>query len=506
MADDVAPCRTECPHCAGQVAFPEEWHGHDVDCPHCHAPFVLPEADAPMAAAAAGVREDGEERSAAEPNAVLTLADLIRAFRGRVRRRVPRWSYQVALLSAGVAMVVLPVLYGLGVIGLGTAWVALAIRWFQGLQGPSVADTEYPFVLAVFRVAGLGLGAMLLFFLVKPLVVRPRPRRASLALRSASEPVLFALLQLVCDAVGAPVPDRVEVDCRLNASAGFQRGLGSLIRGKVVLRIGLPLVALLDLRGLAGVLAHELWHFNQRAGLRACTLIRAVNAWLGRIAHGRDAWDEALEGWAAGAEGWRARSVAGLARLGAAVSRAVFTVLWSVGQAASGLLLRQMELDADRVQIGVAGSATFERTLGQSRVLQEAAREVYRRLRGEWDRGGALPEDLPAVLARAVTEVPEAKRRRWIEAMEASGPDEAGLWDTHPREGVRLAQARALNAPGVVEIEAPASGVFARFDVLCRQATALHYEDVLGVGGDRSGRGGTGGGEGGTGPATDGRG
>lgn len=54
-----------------------------------------------------------------------------------------------------------------------------------------------------------------------------------------------------------------------------------------------------------------------------------------------------------------------------------------------------------------------------------------------------------------------------------------GLFDTHPCDADRIQRARQAAEPGLFQLEAPASILFANFEVLCKQVTQLHYEDDL---------------------------
>jgi len=96
----------------------------------------------------------------------------------------------------------------------------------------------------------------------------------------------------ICEEVGAPQPKRIDVDCNVNASAGFRRGMLSMFGNDMVLTIGLPLAAGLTLQEFGGVLAHEFGHFSQGLGMRLSYLVRAIIHWFVRVVYQRDQWDE----------------------------------------------------------------------------------------------------------------------------------------------------------------------------------------------------------------------
>src|SRR6185295_4479066 len=119
-----------------------------------------------------------------------------------------------------------------------------------------------------------------------------RPKEpAKYSLTVQSDPTLFAFISRICELVNAPVPSRVDVDCQINASASFRRGLLSMKGNDLVLTIGLPLAADLTMQEFAGVLAHEFGHFAQGAGMRLTYIVRQTNRWFARVVYDRDEWD-----------------------------------------------------------------------------------------------------------------------------------------------------------------------------------------------------------------------
>ena len=64
------------------------------------------------------------------------------------------------------------------------------------------------------------------------------------------------------------------------------------------MNLGLPLVAGMNTRQLAAVLAHELGHCSQFFALRLGYVINNIDAWFVRVVYERDTWDEAFAQWA----------------------------------------------------------------------------------------------------------------------------------------------------------------------------------------------------------------
>jgi hypothetical protein len=212
--------------------------------------------------------------------------------------RVPL-AYRTGLLLVAVATVLLPVAY------LGVAALA---AWGVGLHamhnGWILSGSGGKLFRAIAYVGPIIAGVVVVFFLFKPLLARPASRRSDLEIDAARFPLVFALVEGICRAVGAPTPSRIAVDCQVNASASFRQGLASFFGHDLQLTIGLPLATGLTLRQLAGVLAHEMGHFAQGSGMRLTYLIRSVNAWLARVVYERDEWDEKLSEWSTESD-WR---------------------------------------------------------------------------------------------------------------------------------------------------------------------------------------------------------
>src|SRR5262249_47260105 len=132
---------------------------------------------------------------------------------------------------------------------------------------------------------------------------------------------------------------RIDVDCEVNASASPEHGILSLLRRRLVLTVGLPLAASLDVNQFAGVLAHEFGHFSQSAGMGLTYLVRSINAWFARVVYERDQWDAKLETWSHQKQ-LTLLVFCNLARAGVWLTRRVLWALMTCGHAVSCTMLR----------------------------------------------------------------------------------------------------------------------------------------------------------------------
>lgn len=457
--NDASLAKCACQYCGLHLEFPAELDGSAIDCPGCKQSTLLsiPPVEAPAE--------------------TLTTEEVVSAFSSPVPKTPVSFLYQFGLLVVTLAMVLLPFLY-LALIAAAAYGVYYWATHFSSLLASGVGGARVYLLKVALYITPLLAGSVVVLFMVKPLFAR-RPKHAQpLALNPGAEPLLFTFITKICETVGAPAPQRIDLDCQLNASASFRRGAWSLFGNDLVLTIGLPLVAGLNTRQFAGVIAHEFGHFTQGLGMRLTYVIRSVNAWFARVVYERDAWDVTLEEWAAEAEDGRIAIIMAFIRFSVWCSRLILKLLMYLGHGIGCFMLKQMEYDADSYQIKLVGSEGFEATSKRIHVLASLTERTYKDLRPSWNSSRRLPDNFPAYLMCHDSEL-RAPQRTHLE--DTLGLEASGLFDTHPSWGDRIRRARQANEPGVFHLELPASQLFACFEVPAKQVTILHYTDDLGI-------------------------
>lgn len=443
-----------CPTCAWSGKAKDHLAGKRVKCPKCGASMEV--AAVPRA-----------------PIGPLGAAEAAALVGGAIAPVRTTLAYRAALALVGLMMVLLPLLY-VALIA-GAAW---GVWWHlttnvgmlsnHGLRGRAAAA---PFVAYV---APAVVGAVLVLFMVKPLLARSPKEAQPRSLDPADEPALFAFVGAVCRAVGAPLPKRIDVDMHVNASASHRRGLLSLFGKDLVLTIGLPLAAGLSVEQFAGVLAHEFGHFTQGAAMGFGALIGRVNAWFARVVFERDAWDVRLAEWSQSVDIrvgwilWLARGCVWLTR------KVLFGLMW-IAHAISCLLSRQMEHDADLHQTRLVGAEVVAGMFTRLPLLAAAEQKAWRTLGESWVEG-VLADDFPGLILAQEGRF-TAEERESIGA--AAGSSHTELFATHPADGDRIARARAENALPIVTCRDPASRLFADFPALCRSCTLEAFQTAL---------------------------
>jgi Zn-dependent protease with chaperone function len=506
--------RVECPSCRSSFGVRDDFAGRRGKCPKCRAEIqvpgspkkatastsTLPNGSALLSARTAEAPEAGPEtydladkaargivRAAAtnaapvagvleavgETRRTRTPAEILAGFRGEIEPFRPTPLYRLWILIIAGFMLLLPLVY-VGVVGL-VVWAVIyhAVNdatVFQSARGGGAMKGAF---LVYF--GPIVAGVVVIAFMLKPLFAKSAKGQGQRVLDPDKEPLLYAFVDGVCSSVGAPRPSRIEVDCRINASAGLAGGAFAVFGNELVLRIGLPIVAGLSLKQFAGVLAHEFGHFSQAAGMRLQILIMSINMWFARVVYDRDAWDLALAEWSTNGNIY-SMVIAGIARLAVWLTRRVLWVLMYTGHFASGFLSRQMEYDADRYESRMVGGQTFARTTWRMRELILAEKGANADLQGSWQQR-RLPDNLPKLVLANVPQIPKEVVAAYRKAM---GQAKTGLFDTHPADKDRIARARAEASEGLFNLDGPATDVFRNFDSLSKLVTFEYYRAMLG--------------------------
>lgn len=391
--------------------------------------------------------------------------------------RKPSVAYRLMMSLTAAAMLMMPLAYVALVAGVVWMWGHYTLGVFPSLAfGSGVRGGRIMAIWILLCTAPIIAGVVVVLFMIKPLFFtlvgfgEPRRRR----LTREGEPVLFELIDRICRVTGAPVPARVEVDADMNASASRGGGLKALLGGEMVLRIGVPLVAGLDARQFAGVLAHEFGHFAQGGGMRAQIVVAWVIHWFQRVVYLRDGLDEALDEAIDDSE-----SAFGLVFLFAkacvTIVRGILHGFMIAAHAIGSGLSRQMEYDADRYEAMLVGGDVFAETgreFHRMAVACDGAAGAVGRLLNR----GKLIDNYPRII--------EVYRSRMTDnelaAVDVSiAAQKTGAFDSHPATRSRIEAVGRLGCDGVFTEPGPAAALFVHYQALCRNVTADFYRNAL---------------------------
>lgn len=278
---------------------------------------------------------------------------VLAALSGKVPEDKPSFFYILGLCMVMAAMFVPPLVYAglIGLAGWAVYWhIVENITLFSTIGRMSLAIPVY--------LAPILVGGVVILFMVKPFLARRGEGGRPWRVDPESQPLLHEFVRKLAEMVGAPEPREIVVDMEVNAHASFRRGFSGLFRKELVLTFGMPLAAGLRIEQFAGVLAHELGHFSQTAGMRLTYLIRTVHCWFHRVVYEEDHWDERIRRWSREVDLRLALPLL-IARAGIWLTRKILWLVMTPGRAIGCFTLRQMEYDADRCEIFVAGSIMF---------------------------------------------------------------------------------------------------------------------------------------------------
>lgn len=418
----------------------------------------------------AGVQTDHDRNTHDDQNLTKRI---LNGFDGNIKRVKVPFTYRLGILLVAIAMVLLPLVY------LGVIWLVGAEVYAHAVSNTGMLKSARgrgaAFVVLLY-LAPIIIGTILIIFMLKPFFSRPTKRHKPRSITRDEEPLLFIFVERICEAVHAPKPSQINVDCEVNASASFRRGFLSLFGNDLVLTIGLPLVAGLNSRQFAGVLAHEFGHFAQGFGMRLTYVIRTINHWFHRVVYERDSWDEQLVAYSKGLD-FRVGWVLYLARLLVWLTRTLLWILMIVGHVISCYMLRQMEYDADLHEARLVGSEAFESTFRRLAVLNVASHGAQSDL-ADFHREGRLGNDLPQLIISNVSQLPEGLLAEIEKMIDDS---KTGIFATHPSDADRIAHAEKEDSPGLFKLEVPATSIFQDFHATSKAATWKYYKESFGA-------------------------
>ncbi len=225
------------------------------------------------------------------------------------------------------------------------------------------------------RIIGVISSGLLSLYLVKGLFKGSQRDNALLVeITEADQPELFAFIRQICAETGAPFPYKVYLTPEVNAAVFYHSSFLSLILPTPKnLLIGLGLVNMLNLSEFKAVLAHEFGHFSQKS-MKLGTYVYVANKVMADVIYGRDFLDDALR----------------FAR-GLDIRIAIFVwifmgMLWGFRKVLEWIfkainifnlsLNRQMEFNADRMAVSVAGSDAIVNSLLRAGFADQAFRQL----------------------------------------------------------------------------------------------------------------------------------
>jgi len=398
------------------------------------------------------------------------------AFTGQWKPVARTPGYRLAMFASALFMTMVPIAY-LATIG-AIGWL---VYWHfthdTEMLNTRAGGRAALFMFLLYVLPGIA-GVVLIAFLLRPLLFLfgGSDDESKIEVFPREEPRLFAFVESVCNTMGAPVPERIFIDCDVNAAAQLLGGgFGLLGRRRLALHIGLPLVAGLNATAFAGILAHEFGHFSQGAGMRATGILGRMSHWMGIAAYDRGSIDSNIARLTQ--SGTLSMVIVGIVlAICVGIARLILKAVFFFGFGVSRVMGRKMEFDADAHQARFVGSKASIETWPKMLGLGEAQRLADVKIAEQW-KNRTLPEDFPALVASTARRLsPDAKAnlKRSLE------DTQTGWFDTHPATGVRIRAMEALEEKGVFRLDEPATALFTNFADASKKASYAFFKERVG--------------------------
>ncbi len=399
----------------------------------------------------------------------IDINKILNAFQAKVEPVKINLKYRLRITLAALFIMMLPLVY--------ISFITLIIYgiYYHATENLVLFDSGSKLLALILYITPIVASSILILFMLKPLFFIFAEQKGRLKLEPLRYPAIFDYVQKICDSVNAPPPSAILVDCEVNASASFNNGFSGMLSNKLVLTIGLPLIAGLDIRSLSGILAHEFGHFSQGAAMRMTYIIYSVLNWLSVAVYHRDIMDQKLNQWAE-SNNIVVIVVLQTSRIFIWFTRKFLYYLMKFGYFLNYSMSRQMEFDADRYETRLTGSKNFKHTTIQITRLNIAADAVNEEQNDSWYQNQQLVEDLTVAIVSEYNNQPADMNEQVLEYINEGNTH----WqNTHPCDKERIKNAQQEQTDGLFNLTNPASDLITKIDKLSTQLTLLHYRNKL---------------------------
>ncbi len=408
-------------------------------------------------------KKGGSER---QRNPTLISTDEIdEALSGEFKKAGTSLGFRLSLFVLTLFLILLPAVYL--AITLGVAWgtYVYAVQYTDVFSGGSL------YLGAIQYLTPILAGIFLFAFLLRPLFSRREPVPAGLVLNEKSTATFSHFVHSICAKVGARRPSEIQISMRANASASIP-GFFGLLGSAPKLEVGLPLIVCMNTRELAGVLAHEFGHFNQRASMRAYFVMYNVNRWFHRCVYEQDEWHDSMDELQERFQNAIVTLAVLIASIGSFLVKYLLLFLMHFAHFLSMSMLRKMEFDADKFEILLAGSEQFSKTTRTLYRAEAATSMAMQQLFAREDQ--KFVDNVAELIAVYIDRLPEQIDGQIEQDIEAA---RSSTWDSHPPALERIQQAEKLSMPGIFELSKPARDLFEFFDEVGKSVTMQLYRE-----------------------------
>jgi Zn-dependent protease with chaperone function len=343
------------------------------------------------------------------------------------------------------------------------------------------------FIFIMLGVGLMGLGVMVLWFLIKFVFQSNRTDVSKMVqVTEADQPMLFAFLKKLTTETGTPFPRKVFIAPDVNASVFYNSSFWSMfLPVRKNLTIGLGLVNTLNMAEFKAVMAHEFGHFSQRS-MKLGSYVYQVNQVMHNMLYDNDGYRNLLQGFA---------NISSYFSPFASLTGHIVSGIQGILQKMYGFinkrymsLSREMEFHADAVAASVAGGNQLVHALRRIEMADAAWNTVmdqYNAWVGAKKMGANAYADQTAAMGHltsffklptlrdGIPEIPDS----FFEGNQKRRVNITNQWASHPERAEREAHLNDLGWT-TPENHLPAWQLFENIPALQEQLTRNVYSSV----------------------------
>lgn len=360
---------------------------------------------------------------------------------------------------------------------------AMGLAVLCGYAGLALVVAFPRFITLALGIGLVGLGVLVLFFLIKFLFKRNTVDHSGLIeIKEMDQPALFAFIRRLTAETKTPFPKRIFVSADVNASVFYNSSFWSMFFPvRKNLQIGLGLVNIINMSEFKAILAHEFGHFSQRS-MKLGSYVYNVNQIIYNLLYDNDGYGRTLERWAS-ISGYFAIFTVITVKIVSGIQwllRQVYTLINKVHMSLS----RQMEFHADTVAAFVTGGDHLTTALRRLEIGESTFNSLFDYYH-EWQEDGVKPENLypqhHEVLRQFTAQhaIPVVHGLPLVDSTTFARYQKSRIvvkdqWASHPSTADRESHLRSLNIHTEVEAT-PAWALFQNADALQAQMTDKVY-------------------------------
>ena len=320
-------------------------------------------------------------------------------------------------------------------------------------------------------------GILLVAALVKPLLARPSAKKMFIPISRKKEPALYAFIDKLCSAIGSNTPNNIEVDCSVNVSANYRRGIISFLEEDLTLTIGLPVLSEMTITEFASLLAHEFGQHIQKTEMRVSYIITSINHWFTRVVYEQDVVDDKLTMLTLTSSVFVTQIPLSIAKFFIWLSRKTLTLFMIVGSMISKIFMRNIEFDADHCSVHLTGFDSFKSSLTKLKTLAAASGAAYTQLKTQRNpNDNSLPDDFILLISSLNRQLSE---KDYVKKKEKTQQEKAAIRPIYVSDQERVDHAKYIVSKDMFKSDKSASTLFANFEELTKGATVRLYREIL---------------------------